>query len=172
MEGVIALAASAFLAATLLPASSEAMLAGLVVAEAAPAVLLLAVASVFNTAGSCVNWLLGRAAERCKDLYWFPVSADSLQRAQVWYRRYGVWSLLASWVPMVGDPLTVPVVHCDMCGRAYDAALDAVFESLGHRQRECHHRGADEDTQHGNDRDHRHEAVLLLRSEEPNRNQQ
>ena len=107
MEGVIALAASAFLAATLLPASSEAMLAGLVVAEAAPTALLLAVASVFNTAGSCVNWLLGRAAEGFRDRSWFPVSADSLERAQVWYGRYGVWSLLASWVPIIGDPLTV-----------------------------------------------------------------
>ncbi|MEM8947917.1 MAG: YqaA family protein [Pseudomonadota bacterium] len=107
MEGVIALAASAFLAATLLPASSEAMLAGLVVAEAAPTALLLAVASVFNTAGSCVNWLLGSAAERLKDRSWFPVSADSLERAQGWYGRYGVWSLLASWVPIIGDPLTV-----------------------------------------------------------------
>ncbi|MEZ5935572.1 MAG: YqaA family protein [Alphaproteobacteria bacterium] len=101
------LAATAFLAATLLPASSEAVLAGLVVAEAAPIALLLAIASVFNTAGSCVNWLLGRVAERFKDRRWFPVSADSLERAQVWYRRYGVWSLLASWVPIIGDPLTV-----------------------------------------------------------------
>ena len=107
MADVIALAASAFLAATLVPASSEAMLAGLVVVEAAPTTLLLAVASVFNTAGSCVNWLLGRAAERFKDHYWFPVSVDSLERAQVWYRRYGIWSLLASWVPIVGDPLTI-----------------------------------------------------------------
>ncbi|MEM8950884.1 MAG: YqaA family protein [Pseudomonadota bacterium] len=107
MEGVIALAASAFLAATLLPASSEALLAGLVVAEAAPIVILLAVASVFNTAGSCVNWLLGRAAERLKDRSWFPISADSLEWAQVWYGRYGVWSLLASWAPIIGDPLTV-----------------------------------------------------------------
>ena len=107
MEGVIALAASAFLAATLLPASSEAMLAGLVVAEAAPIALLLAVASGFNTAGSCVNWLLGRAAERLKDHHWFPVSGESLERAQVWYQRYGIWSLLASWVPIIGDPLTV-----------------------------------------------------------------
>lgn len=104
---MIALAASAFLAATLLPASSEALLAGLVVAEAAPIVILLAVASVFNTAGSCVNWLLGRAAERLKDRSWFPISADSLEWAQVWYGRYGVWSLLASWAPIIGDPLTV-----------------------------------------------------------------
>ncbi len=104
---MIALAASAFLAATLLPASSEAVLAGLVVLEAAPTALLLAVASIFNTAGSCINWLLGRAAERLKDRSWFPVSASSLERAQAWYGRYGVWSLLASWVPIVGDPLTV-----------------------------------------------------------------
>jgi membrane protein YqaA with SNARE-associated domain len=42
-----------------------------------------------------------------KDRSWFPVSAGSLERAQGWYRRYGVWSLLASWVPIIGDPLTV-----------------------------------------------------------------
>jgi len=101
------LAASAFLAATLLPASSEAVLAGLVITEAAPIGLLLAIASGFNTAGSCVNWLLGRAAESLKDRRWFPVSRDGLERAQVWYQRYGVWSLLASWVPIIGDPLTV-----------------------------------------------------------------
>lgn len=102
-----ALAASAFLAATLLPASSEAVLAGLVIAKASPIALLLAVASCFNTAGSCVNWPLGRAAESFKDRRWFPVSADILERAQTWYRRYGVWSLLASWVPIIGDPLTI-----------------------------------------------------------------
>ncbi len=102
-----ALAASAFLAATLLPTSSEAVLAGLIAAEAAPIGLLLAIASCFNTAGSCVNWLLGRAAERFRHHRWFPVSGESLERAQVWYQRYGVWSLLASWVPFIGDPLTV-----------------------------------------------------------------
>ncbi|MEL6964215.1 MAG: YqaA family protein [Pseudomonadota bacterium] len=101
------LATSAFLAATLLPASSEAVLAGLVITEAAPISLLLVIASGFNTAGSCVNWLLGRAAESLKDRRWFPVSRDGLERAQVWYQRYGVWSLLASWVPIIGDPLTV-----------------------------------------------------------------
>jgi membrane protein YqaA with SNARE-associated domain len=107
MSALATLAASAFLAATVLPASSEAVLAGLVVAEAAPIAVLLVIASGFNTVGSCVNWLLGRAAERFKDHRWFPVSADSLERAQLWYQRYGVWSLLASWVPIIGDPLTV-----------------------------------------------------------------
>jgi membrane protein YqaA with SNARE-associated domain len=107
LTALATLAASAFLAATLLPASSEALLAGLVVAEAAPIALLLVIASGFNTAGSCLNWLLGRAAERFKSRRWFPVSSESLERAQVWYQRYGVWSLLASWVPVIGDPLTV-----------------------------------------------------------------
>jgi membrane protein YqaA with SNARE-associated domain len=101
------LAASAFLAATVLPASSEMVLAGLVATGAMPAGQLLAVASIANTAGSCVNWLLGRAVGRLRHRRWFPVSTERLERAQAWYRRYGVWSLLASWVPIIGDPLTV-----------------------------------------------------------------
>lgn len=101
------LASSAFLAATVLPASSEVVLASLVGSEAAPIGMLLTVASFFNTAGSCVNWYLGRAVLRFQHRRWFPVSAQSLERAQVWYQRYGVWSLLASWVPIIGDPLTV-----------------------------------------------------------------
>jgi membrane protein YqaA with SNARE-associated domain len=101
------LAASAFLAATLLPASSEAVLAGLIVAKAAPVTLLLAVASLANVAGASVNWLLGRALDRLKARRWFPVGPAELARAQAWYQRYGIWSLLACWVPIIGDPLTV-----------------------------------------------------------------
>jgi membrane protein YqaA with SNARE-associated domain len=65
------------------------------------------VASIGNTAGSAVNWLLGCSVERFRHRRWFPVDEASLDRAQGWYRRYGRWSLLLSWVPIVGDPLTV-----------------------------------------------------------------
>lgn len=98
---------AALAAATILPAQSEAVLVGLLLTEAHSPVLLLAVASFGNTAGSVVNWLLGRSVERYRDRRWFPVDAASLARAQGWYRRYGRWSLLLSWVPLVGDPLTV-----------------------------------------------------------------
>ncbi|MEY4932097.1 MAG: hypothetical protein RLZZ403_417 [Pseudomonadota bacterium] len=97
----------AFLAATLLPLQSESVLAGLLLAGHHPAVSLVAVASLGNTAGSSLNWLLGRYVERFRGRRWFPVSDLALSRAQSWYRRYGHWSLLLSWAPLIGDPLTV-----------------------------------------------------------------
>jgi membrane protein YqaA with SNARE-associated domain len=45
--------------------------------------------------------------EKFRHRRWFPVSDAALQRAQGWYRRYGKWSLLLSWAPVVGDPLTI-----------------------------------------------------------------
>lgn len=97
----------AFLAATLLPLQSESILAGLLLAGHAPALMLVAIASLGNTAGSSVNWLLGRYVERFRNRRWFPVSDAALSRAQAWYQRYGRWSLLLSWAPLIGDPLTV-----------------------------------------------------------------
>lgn len=98
---------AAFVAATILPAQSEAALAGLVLLEAQPVWLLVAVASAGNVLGSLVNWLLGRGIERFRHRHWFPVSQAGLARAQNWYNRYGKWSLLLSWAPLIGDPLTV-----------------------------------------------------------------
>ena len=97
---------TAFVAATILPMQSEAALVGLLLADY-PAWLLVTVASIGNVLGSVVNWLLGRGIERFRDRKWFPVSGTGLARAQQWYGRFGKWSLLLSWVPIIGDPLTV-----------------------------------------------------------------
>ncbi|MES0067973.1 DedA family protein [Mesorhizobium sp. M0074] len=97
---------AALLAATILPMQSEAVLVGLLLADYSPW-LLIAVASVGNVLGSVINWLLGRGIERFRGQRWFPMNQAQLERAQVWYRRYGKWSLLLSWLPVVGDPLTV-----------------------------------------------------------------
>jgi membrane protein YqaA with SNARE-associated domain len=99
--------AVSFLAATILPAQSELGLAALVAAGDQPVVLLVAVAGAGNTLGAVVNWALGRGIERFSGRRWFPVKAESLERAAGWYRRYGRWSLLLSWAPFIGDPLTV-----------------------------------------------------------------
>ena len=109
MDSVIALSglfAIAFVAATILPAQSEAALVGLQLAGY-PVVLLVVVASIGNTAGAAVNWALGRGVERFKDRRWFPVSPAALDRATGWYRKWGRWSLLLSWAPIGGDALTV-----------------------------------------------------------------
>lgn len=97
--------ASAFLAATLFPAQSEAVFVALSL-NGYPIWSLIVVASVANTLGSVVNWWLGQRLEHYRDRSWFPISASVLDRASAWYRRFGRWSLLASWVPFIGDPLT------------------------------------------------------------------
>ncbi|WP_349506777.1 YqaA family protein [Agrobacterium pusense] len=98
---------TALAAATILPMQSEAVLAGLLVLDTYPVWLLITVASVGNVLGSVVNWCLGRGIERFRDRKWFPANPRTLERAILWYRRYGKWSLLLSWLPIVGDPLTV-----------------------------------------------------------------
>ena len=97
---------AAFVAATLLPAQSEGVLAGLIVAGHAPLALVLT-ASAGNVLGSLLNWWLGREAMRFTDRRWFPVRPAALARARAWYGRYGRWSLLLSWMPVIGDPLTL-----------------------------------------------------------------
>lgn len=94
-------------AATIFPVQSEAGLVGLILSAKYSTLLLVAVASIGNVLGSVLNWLLGVGIERFRERRWFPVSEPALERAQRWYRRYGKWSLLASWVPIVGDPITV-----------------------------------------------------------------
>lgn len=98
---------AAFAAATLLPAQSETVLVGLLLTGSFSPAMLLWVATLGNVLGSLVNWLLGRSVERLRHKRWFPVSEKQLERAQRHYKRYGRWSLLLSWVPIIGDPLTV-----------------------------------------------------------------
>lgn len=107
MAALAALFAIAFVAATILPAQSEAALVAMILDGSHPTPLLIAVASLGNVLGSTLNWLLGRGAASLSQRRWFPVSEVALDRASVWYRRYGRWSLLLSWMPIIGDPLTV-----------------------------------------------------------------
>ena len=95
----------AFLAATILPVSSEVMLAGLLAAGHDPWALWLW-ASAGNTLGAAVNWLLGRYLLHFQDRRWFPFPAGTLERYQHWFQRFGTWSLLLAWLPLVGDALT------------------------------------------------------------------
>ena len=98
---------SALLAATLIPAQSEAVLVGLLLNGQGAFWLLIAVATLGNTLGSVINWWLGRYLEHFQDKRWFPVKAASLARAQQWFQHYGWGVLLLSWLPIIGDPLTV-----------------------------------------------------------------
>lgn len=98
---------SAFGAATLLPLQSEAVLVALLLGGAHITGMLLVVATLGNVLGSWVNWLPGRSLEHYRKRRWFPVNDARLAQAQGWYAKYGRWSLLLSWMPMIGDPLTL-----------------------------------------------------------------
>jgi membrane protein YqaA with SNARE-associated domain len=102
----LGLFASALLAATVLPGTSEILMLGLVVKGLDLKTLWL-VATVGNVAGSTLNWWLGRYALRLSDRRWFPVSQASLARAQAWFERWGQPSILLSWLPGVGDAFTM-----------------------------------------------------------------
>ncbi|MEO2039132.1 MAG: YqaA family protein [Martelella sp.] len=99
--------AIAFVAATILPAQSEAALVGLLVLGKQSPVLLIVAATIGNVLGSALNWALGRGIERFRQRQWFPVSEKALDKATRWYHRWGRWSLLLSWAPIVGDALTM-----------------------------------------------------------------
>lgn len=112
MESIMSLAgmaSAAFLAATLLPAQSEAVFVGLLAARSVDPLALFLTASLANTAGSFLNWWLGQLVAR-NGVDRLPTrlrpAPASLARAQAFFARFGWPSLLLSWLPLVGDPLT------------------------------------------------------------------
>ncbi|SES04509.1 membrane protein YqaA, SNARE-associated domain [Tranquillimonas rosea] len=103
---LIGLFLAALGAATILPFQSEVVFAALQAAGRAPVWLLVVVASVGNTIGSVITYLMGRGIERFRHRRWFPFTERQIDRAQTWYRRWGLWSLLLTWAPF-GDAIAL-----------------------------------------------------------------
>ena len=110
LSALAAMAGAAFVAASILPAQSEAVFVGLLAAGSAEPLALFLVASLANTAGSVLNWWIGRLITQ-GGLERLPArlrpDPAKLGRAQAWFGRFGWPSLLLAWLPIVGDPLTV-----------------------------------------------------------------
>lgn len=106
MTSYLVLFGSAFLAATILPFYSEVVLFALL-REGGDPFLLVLVATLGNTLGAVVNWLLGRYLLHFQDKRWFYFRREQVAKAQRWFQRYGVWSLLMAWAPVGGDALTL-----------------------------------------------------------------
>ena len=96
-----------FLAATILPFSSEIVLTAMYLSNSFETYFLLIFASIGNILGSITNWYLGKKITIFQDRKWFPVSPNQLDRSQKYFQKYGLWSLLLAWVPIIGDPLTL-----------------------------------------------------------------
>ncbi|PLS21349.1 YqaA family protein [Neptunicoccus cionae] len=107
MIAYLGLFGAALIAATILPLQSEAVLVGLLLTQDYPVSVLFLVATGGNVLGAVINWFLGRFLLSFQHKRWFPANEQQLARAQAWYHRYGRWSLLGSWLPVVGDPLTL-----------------------------------------------------------------
>lgn len=104
---LVGLFTSAFLSATILPGTSEAALVLVLAAGTASTALAVAVATVGNVCGSVLNWAIGYFFASYRDHPRFPVKPDKFERYSEVYRKWGVWTLLMSWVPLIGDPLTI-----------------------------------------------------------------
>ena len=106
MLAYLSLFSFSFLAATILPFSSEVLLATLLATENYNKILLLFFASFGNILGSSFNWILGIYSLKFQDKKWFPFKRSQIEKASKWFNKYGKWSLLFAWLPIIGDPLT------------------------------------------------------------------
>lgn len=93
-----------FLASTLLPLGSEWLLVLLVLRRGDP-LLAVAVATAGNYLGACTTYLIGLYGGTLLVRRVLRIDEAAEDRAKRVYRRYGAWSLLFSWLPVVGDPL-------------------------------------------------------------------
>lgn len=94
---------AAFLAATILPAQSELGLVALLLSDAYSLTALVIIASIGNSLGAVVTWAMGRFFSHFHTKKWFPIRPQIMAKITKWYQRFGKWSLLLSWAPVIGD---------------------------------------------------------------------
>ncbi|MFN4057279.1 MAG: YqaA family protein [Roseinatronobacter sp.] len=101
LSALAGLFVAAFIAATIIPFQSEIVFVGLLLADLGPVITIIVVASIANTLGAFVNYALGAHLERYREHRWFPLKPDRLERARSFFERWGKWSLLLSWMPVI-----------------------------------------------------------------------
>ena len=107
IEVFITLFISSFISSTILPGHSEITLTTFIFLNKYNVINLICIASLGNILGSILNWYLGFHFVKFKEKKWFPINKRQLEKASLWFLNYGKWSLFLSWVPFVGDPLTI-----------------------------------------------------------------
>ena len=104
--GYFGLLISSFLAATILPLSSEIVLSVLLLNEFDP-VNLLIIATIGNVLGALTNYVVGYWGRKIAVQNLLKISKANLEKAEKTFRKYGLFSLFFAWVPVIGDPLTM-----------------------------------------------------------------
>lgn len=104
--GYLGLFLASFLAATILPFSSEVVLGYLLSHDFNPYVTVF-VATMGNVLGSVVNYGLGLLGSKILLNKLLGISTMQISKAENRFKKYGIFSLLFAWVPVIGDPLTV-----------------------------------------------------------------
>ena len=92
--------------ATIIPFGSEAYFITLLSLEKYNHFILFVVASVGNVLGSLFNWICGFYINFFIKKSWFPINNKIIDRGNKLFTKYGKWSLLISWFPLIGDPIT------------------------------------------------------------------
>ena len=92
--------------ATIIPFGSEAYFITLLSLEKYNHFILFVVASVGNVLGSLFNWICGFYINFFIKKSWFPINNKIIDRGNKLFIKYGKWSLLISWFPFIGDPIT------------------------------------------------------------------
>jgi membrane protein YqaA with SNARE-associated domain len=102
--GYVSLFLLSFLASTIIPIGSEWLLVTMVIKGQNP-ILSVASATTGNTLGACTTYAIGIYGSEWVSRKLLRFDELSRKRAEMFYAKFGVWSLLFSWLPIVGDPL-------------------------------------------------------------------
>ena len=94
-----------FLASTVLPLGSEALVVALIYQGFSPFTVIM-VATVGNYLGSCTTYYLGLKGRPVLEKYLSP-SPEKLEKSEKLFKKYGIYTLLFTWVPGVGDAITM-----------------------------------------------------------------
>lgn len=109
--GLSGLFVASFLAATVLPFSSEAILLAMA-AAGGDVLVLFGVATAGNTLGGLTNYGIGRWLPAERLMRWSGTNAAKAQRWLVMAQRRGAWAALLCWLPVVGDPIALALGLC------------------------------------------------------------
>ncbi|WP_370574413.1 YqaA family protein [Methanomethylovorans sp.] len=103
--GYVGLFLASFLASTVLPFGSEALLL-LLINEGFDPMSVVMVASVGNYCGACTTYYIGLVGRRDLIERYLSIPQQRLDNTEKWFTKYGAYSLLFTWIPIVGDAIT------------------------------------------------------------------